>query len=110
MGTDIPPPTALPWCNMYVFPSLDEDTVAMMTMPDDLPAELQNLMLREVRREGAVYVCVCVCVVVVHHVHHGSYGTQHNPVGGEQRDGKESVMCNVCYVCVRVVNNNQVVG
>ena len=64
MGTDIPPPTALPWCNMYVFPSLDEDTVAMMTMPDDLPAELQNLMLREVRREGAVCVCVCVCVRV----------------------------------------------
>ena len=64
MGTDIPPPTALPWCNMYVFPSLDEDTVAMMTMPDDLPAELQNLMLREVRREGAVCVCVCVCACV----------------------------------------------
>ena len=109
-----------------------------MTMPDDLPAELQNLMLREVRREGAVRVCVCVVVVVVHYrsystnvargetrgcgacgvcvcvcvvvvVHYESYSTQHSPVGGEQREGKESAVRNVCYVCVRVVINFQVV-
>lgn len=81
----------------YVFSSLDEDTVAMMTMPDDLPAELQNLMLREVRREGAVRVCVCVLLLW-----YIMRATVHNIVQWEvNREKGKRVQCVTCvmYVC-----------